>query len=212
MHRRDIMLNDFFKSEFIDKALAIYGFSKTNDYPNFSEELERYSNILKKTKRASGLFNFGETFVQKINIDDINLYVVKWSISAVKKVIKKYSSPERKFTLNSIVHVVDQKHINKSHLDVSLNNKTPIILASYPPMAGKTKFLIIDGNHRVISKHNDGQQEILGYMLEPHEHMEAMVSDIHRTLFKIHFNYLKIASYIGGMISRQELDEILYIL
>lgn len=92
----------------------------------------------------------------------------------------------------------------------ALNNYAPIITASYPPLTTKNKFLIIDGNHRVISKHEAGQTEISGYLLSSDQHLPAMVRSIHRTLYKIHFNYYTIASYIGGIITEEELNESLY--
>lgn len=210
MYRNEIQLNDFFSSEFMEKALRIYGFSKKNDYPSLSQELKRYKSRLKSTPRLSGIFNFGETFIQRIKIDDNNFYVVAWNIGAAKKAIKKINPPLSNFSLNKIIHFVDQRCINESHLGVALNNNAPIIMASYPQMMTKDKVLIIDGNHRVTVKQKDGQKKIPGYILEPDQHLPVMVSEVHRKLYKIHFNYYKIASYIGGIINEKELNEGLY--
>lgn len=210
MHCHDIHLNDFLQSAFMEKALKIYGFSPQNEYPHLSQELKRYRNQLKSTSRLTGLFNFGETFIQKISIDENNSYVVAWSIQTAKKTIKKVNPPLVNFSLNKIINLVDQRCINESHLDVAINNDAPIILASYPQLVAKDKVLIIDGNHRVTSKQKSGQKNIPGYVLEPHQHLPLMLGKIHRRLYKIHFNYYKIASYIGGLISEKELNETLY--
>ena len=211
MHRNHgIQLNDIFRSDFMEKALEIYGFSKKNDYPSLSRELKRYKSRLKIPPKISGFFNFGENFIQKIEIDNNNFYEVTWSILVAKKMIKKYTPPLLEFSLKEIINLVDQRWINESHLSIALNNNAPIIMASYPPMVTKDKVLIIDGNHRVTSKYKDGQKKILGYMLEPQQHLKAMITEAHRRLYKIHANYYKIASYIGGTISEKELNETLY--
>lgn len=117
-------------------------------------------------------FTFGETFARKIKINDDNFYVVAWSISVAKKIIKKFNLALIKLSLNKIINVVDQRYINDSRLGFALNNNASIILASYPSLA-KNKFLIIDGNHRVLSKYQDGQKNIQGYMLEPQHHSQS---------------------------------------
>lgn len=210
MFNGKIQLYDLFDCEFMDTALEIYGLTKKNSYPGLQQLLINYRNRLKKSSKFPSFFNLGETYTNRIKINDRNHYVVVWSIAVAKKVIKKYNPPLCKFSLDEIIHLVDQKYINQSYLDIALNNNAPIITASYPPMVTKNKFLIIDGNHRVISKHKDGQKEILGYMFEPHQHIQAIVTEFCRTLFKIHFNYYKIASYIGGVISDIELEKALY--
>ncbi len=210
MFNGKIQLNDFFDSDFMDTALQLYGLTKKKSYPGLQQVLMNYKNRLKKSSRFPGFFNFGETFTQMIKINDNNFYVVEWSIPVAKKAIKNYDLPLCKFSLDEMIHLVDQKYINKSYLSIALINNSPIFIASYPPAVTKNKFLIIDGNHRVISKHQNGQKEIIGHMFEPYQHLQAMVNDVYRTLYKIHFNYYRIASYVGGVISRKELDETLY--
>lgn len=210
MHRNDIQLNEFFNCEFMDKTLKIYGLSRINDYPDLSQKLKGYKSKLKRLPPVSGIFNFGETFTQKIKIDDNNFYAVAWSIPAAKDLIKKYQPPLDKFSLKKMIKFIDRECINESRLGFALNNNAPIIIASYPSMVTENKFLVIDGNHRVTSKYEDGQREIFGYILQPHQHLQAMVSENHRRLYKIHYNYYQIACYIGGLINEKKLNEALF--
>ena len=60
MPRDEIQLEEFFISEFMDKALKIYGLTKRKEYPNLSLEIEKYKNRLKTPPGLSGIFNFGD--------------------------------------------------------------------------------------------------------------------------------------------------------
>lgn len=210
MLKKKYQLKDFFDLEFMDIALKIHGLKPKNDYPELQQYLITYKNKLKKTPMYPASLKIGEVFRQKISYNDDNYYVVCWSIPKVKKLIAKYQPPLHEFILKEIIHFADQANINESHLDFALNNNAPIFMASYPPLVSKNKTLIIDGNHRVTSKHKNGQKTIPGYLLEPEKHLQAMFGEADRMLFKIHCNYYMIASYIGGVIGKKELEESLY--
>lgn len=210
MANKKCQLNDIFNLEFMDIALERYGLKPKQDYPELQQILITYKNKLEKTPRHSSFLKFGETFTRKIYYNDDNFYLVSWSIRKIKKEIANYEPPLYKFALNEIIHIVDQAGINNSHLGFALNNNAPIFMASYPPLVSKDKFLIIDGNHRVTSKYKNGQQTITAYWLEPEKHLRAMRNELDRILFKIHYNYYMIASYIGGVISKTEVKEALY--
>lgn len=207
MFDKKIHLNDFFNHDFMETSLQLYGFTPTGIYPGLQKILNYYKNELKKSSGLSALLNFKETFIQKIYINDNNFYVIAWRIPVVKKIIKKYNLPLCKFKLDEIIDLVHPQYINKAHLGTALKNNAPIFMVSYPPVLTENKFLLIDGNHRVTSKHIAGQKEISGYILEPEQHLQAMVCKLDQTLFKIHYNYYMIASYIGGVIGVKELQE-----
>lgn len=212
MSNKKYKLKDLFDSEFMNTALNLYSFMPKNNYPELQQVLTTYKNKLKRTPRHSGKLKFGETFTQKIFYNNENFYLVSWSIPKVNKVIAKYEISLCRFALKEIISVVDHAGINKSHLEFARKNNSPIFIASYPPIKNKDKFLIIDGNHRVTSKYENGQETIPGYWLKPEQHIQAMRSELDRILFKIHSNYYMIASYLGGLISKKELDESLYLL
>lgn len=194
----------------MNTVLKLYGLIPKNDYHELNQLLIIYKNKLKKTHKNRGSLKFGETFTQKIYYNDKNFYVISWSIPMVKKVIAQCEPPLYKYALKEIIDIVDNAAINESHLGFALNNNAPIFIASYPPLMAKEKFLIIDGNHRVTSKYKNGQETIHGYWLEPEKHLQTMRSELDRILFKIHCNYFMIVSYIGGIISKNELEEALY--
>ena len=210
MFNKRIRLSGFFDSGFMDRALEIYGWNKVNSFPDLAMTLVTYRQKLKKSYAFPVFFSNEEQYTERIVIDDEKFYFVTWSIPAANRVIEKDNPSLCKFCLKEIVDIVDQRCINKSHLSKALNNHAPIIAASYPPLTTKNKFLIIDGNHRVISKYEAGQTVIPGYLLSPDQHLQAMVRSVHRTLYKIHYNYFTIASYIGGIITEEELNKSLF--
>ncbi|PKM47984.1 MAG: hypothetical protein CVV03_01075 [Firmicutes bacterium HGW-Firmicutes-8] len=210
MFRKKIQLSSLFDSRFMDEALEIYGWSRENNFPELPKILMGYKHKVKRTFGFTDIFNREEHYTEKIVISDRNFYFVTWNIPTAKQIIERDEPPLGEFCLKEIVDIVDLKCINESHLGKALNNEAPIITASYPPLTTKNKFLIIDGNHRVISKYEAGQTVIPGYLLSPDQHIQAMVRSVHRTLYKIHYNYFMIASYIGGVIGEQELRESLY--
>jgi len=212
MFRNKIRLSSLFDSGFMDEALEIYGWSRENSFPNLPKVLLSYKHKVKKTFVFTDIFNREEHYTEKVVIDDKNFYFITWNIPAVKRIIERDNPTLSIFSLKEIVDMVDRRCINKSHLSKALNNEAPIIAASYPPLMTQNKLLIIDGNHRVISKYEAGQTVIPGYLLSPDQHIQAMVRSVHRTLYKIHYNYFMIASYIGGIITEEELNESLYVL
>ncbi|PKM47985.1 MAG: hypothetical protein CVV03_01080 [Firmicutes bacterium HGW-Firmicutes-8] len=212
MFRKKIQLSSLFDSRFMDEALEIYGWSRENSFTDLPKILLSYKHKVKRTFVFTDIFNKEEHYTEKVVIGDKNFYFVTWNIPTAKQIIERDNPPLSIFSLKEIVDIVDRRCINESHLSKALNNDAPIIAASYPPLMTQNKFLIIDGNHRVISKYEAGQTVIPGYLLSPDQHIQAMVRSVHRTLYKIHYNYFMIASYIGGIITEEELNESLYVL
>lgn len=203
--------DNLFNIEYFDTFLKIYGLSTTNTYQELPYKLAAYQRKLKKL-RLNSLFTFssGETYVERIEIDCNNYYHAAWNIGAAKNITQKYKLPVKYLALGKIIKSVDQSCINKNRLDFSLTNNNPILIADYPPAANRPDYIIIDGNHRVTSKFRAGQKEIKGILMSPENHMQAMLGEFHRVLYKIHFNMYLIASYTGGKLIISDLEKQLY--
>lgn len=210
MFYRDIRLGTLFDSSYIDKAMESAGLTRAREYPELSSLLARYKKKLKKSLAYSFPFSYGETYSQCVRIDENNYYQMGWNISSAKKVVKRYKVSVSGLSLNDLVNAVDQQCINRSHLEVALQNNAPIIVALYPPLNTEPRLFIIDGNHRVIAKFEDGQEEISAYVLSPEQHMKALIGAGYKVLYKIHHNYCLIVRYMGGEITTDELVQLIY--
>lgn len=58
----------------------------------------------------------------------------------------------------------------------------------------------MDGVHRLANAYRNEQPEIEAYLFEPHEHMDAMVGELSKNLFKVHHNIVTILNYSIGLV------------
>lgn len=210
MFYRDIRVDTLFDSSYVDKAIESAGLTKAREYPELSSLLGRYQKKLKKSLAYSFPFSYGETYSQCVRIDENNYYQMGWNIASAKKTVKRDRVPVSGVALKDLVNVVDQQYINRSHLEVALQNNAPIIVALYPPLNTEPRIFIIDGNHRVMAKFEAGQDEISAYVLSPEQHMKALIGEGYKVLYKIHHNYCLIVRYMGGEVTTEELAQSLY--
>lgn len=210
MFYRDIQLDTLFDSSYIDKAIESAGLIRTREYPDLSSLLARYQKKLKKSLAYSFPFSYGETYSQCVKIDENNFYQMAWNVALAKKAIKRLEIPVGELSLKDLITVVDQKCINRSHLEVSLQKDAPVIVALYSPLETEPKLFIIDGNHRVTAKFEAGQDKISAFVLTPDQHMKALIGEGYKVLYKIHHNYNLIVRYIGGEMTQEEFEESLY--
>lgn len=208
-----IKIPDLLETEYFDKFLKVAGFSNVRNFENLGNVLAAYKKKLKRSRNnLSFILNSGETYVEKVEIDSNNYYYIAWNIASVKKTIQKHDFPCSRLDLTKVFKAVEKNCINESRLSYSLHNDKPIIIASYPQLTNRQRFVVIDGNHRITARFRDGQKEINGILLSPTYHMPGMVGDFHRTIFKIHHNMYMIASFVGGNIEKDVLEKSLYII
>jgi hypothetical protein len=180
-------------------------------YPGFIELLKKYRQYiisdLEKTEdtKKENLSDSEEEFSCYEQLFYINKFCYKiiWSISNANEIIKKYNIPKKEYKIDELLPLVTESNIVKSHLEKAIDNDKPIIIASCP--ATTAGICVIDGNHRVISKYNNKQNTIEGYLLEPEQHIAAMLLDIHRILYKIHNNIFEILKYMNNEIELEDL-------
>jgi|GEM_PF-4343901 len=92
------------------------------------------------------------------------------------------------FYLPTIAKVVDDSNLNKTHIEKALYNNEPIIVGYHPGIS--PPFVIIDGNHRVASKINMGENYVLGYLLKPTMHLKCMATKLDQALYLTHHNLI----------------------
>ncbi|GAA3650278.1 hypothetical protein [Asaccharospora irregularis] len=136
----------------------------------------------------------GQCYTRTINLQQCS-YEISWSVSKAKDIIKKYNIKEREFKVDKLISLVDRSNIVESHLDTVVNSEEPIIIAFCPIF--QPDLVIIDGNHRVSAKFNSGKDKINAYFLKPNEHMQAMMYNYDRNLYKVHNNINEIIRYMS---------------
>lgn len=201
---------DLFESQFMDRFLAIYGLRPVNNLVGLEDILIQYKA---KLEGVGGFWrSSGQYYCERVMIDKENYYEMIWGIKPANNSIRQNGLDARQLSLESIYPIVDQSCINRKHLDSARRNREPIIVALYPAKVDQPRLYVIDGNHRVVGKYEDGEPFITGYILAQEQHLPAMLTESHRTLYKIHYNYFKIASFIGGIITKAEMVKNLYLL
>lgn len=139
--------------------------------------------------------SLGQCYTRTFELPEKSSYDITWSIPKLKKVIDTYNLPLTTLSLSILVPLVDQTNIVISHLEKALKNDNPVIVVRYP--LSSPSICLVDGNHRVIAKYRAGHPTIQGYLLEPDHHLEAMAFNVHRTLFKFHYNINEIIKYMS---------------
>jgi hypothetical protein len=75
----------------------------------------------------------------------------------------------------------------------------PILAVAYPP---SKSIIVVDGAHRLANLYERKQETIEAYLLEPDEHLQGMVGELPRNLFKIHHNIAAIFNFCEGSTDR----------
>ena len=171
---------------------------------NLKSVLDYYSEVL---QLASGVVKYPKHLDQEFTADfplyKDNYITSKWNITVANELVKEYSIPVTTLCINEVLPSSTVTEVNLSHLDYALKNNNPIIVAEMPQ--SPTKNIVIDGNHRVISRLHKGYHTIDAYVLQPSIHMLAMSSDLYTVLYGIHFNLAFILSYMTGKSTMEDL-------
>jgi len=145
-----------------------------------------------------------QCYTQTFELHEKSNYDITWSIPNLKKAVSTYNLQPTTLSLDTLAPIVDQSNIVSSHLNKALGNEDPILVVRYPMVL--PNLCIVDGNHRVIAKHNAGQTTIQVYLFEPQHHLEAMNYSVHRTLFKVHYNLNEIVKYMSCLNPAEKIE------
>ncbi|MDP1509358.1 hypothetical protein L8C07_01050 [Paenibacillus sp. CMAA1739] len=181
-------LDDFFKK-------------MKNECPKLKSLFDDYRRRLDelKTEQEEPLTDNTEHYMQIIHLTKKSYYTITWNIETLKKVAQRNfpEKPNMNFYLPNLSKCVKKSGIEEKRIPVALNNMEPIIVG-YMSGIQDIPFIIIDGNHRVISKHSKGQEYFHGYLLKPEMHVEAMATNLDKLLYKIHHNINKHLAHLRG--------------
>ena len=175
---------------------------------NLGQEFSNYKKCVKDTLATNVLTINGEVFNQEFFIDEYNYYFINWCIPTAKRLILENQLKPEDIDLKGIIDQVRRNEIDQNYLPFALKNEQPIIVAYYP-LCPQTK-VVIDGNHRVLSKYDAGEQTIKAFDLFPHIHLQAMTSNLDRLLYKIHHNLTWLGESIAGHLSAEDLQRKLF--
>ncbi|MBS4024007.1 MAG: hypothetical protein KGZ79_16580 [Dethiobacter sp.] len=176
---------------------------------NLKYVLDYYSESLQS---ASGAVKYPEHLDQEFTANfplyKDNFITLKWNIAVANELIKEYSISVTTLCINEVLSSSTVTEVNSSHLDYALKNNNPIIVAEMPQ--SPTKNIVIDGNHRVISRLHKSYRAIDAHVLQPSIHMLAMSSDLYCVLFGVYFNLAFLLSYMSGKQTMEELVRGMY--
>jgi hypothetical protein len=144
-----------------------------------------------------------EMYSQKVILPGCQ-YEMVWSVPLAQKVIEQGTAMHMDFFVPAIANYVDASNLKPYHLQTALSNPRPIIVADYPCIRA---LVVIDGNHRVFSRYTAGIRYVEGYRLSPELHMQAMVSDYHRTLYKVNTNLSVILGYMLNSMTMEQVQK-----
>lgn len=163
--------------------------------PNFPSIIEEYRSLIyKDCKHAKDevielirhINPKDEIYNHTFTLPGKAKYFITWSVSELRKSVSKYNLQRTTLPLDKLVPVAHNSFITLSYLDKAVEDEEPILIVKYPMCS--PCFCIADGNHRVMAKYVAGESTIQGYILEPEHHIDAMLFNVHRTLFKVHYN------------------------
>lgn len=159
---------------------------------------------------AKKSFEYADTqiYTQEIHLYNGSFYKLAWSVFRAKQVIQRYQLGQINFFTEILAGAVDRSTLNESYLATAVRNDAPVIVVYFPMKPdNQIPFIIIDGSHRVIGKHRDGQEKIIGYCLNHTQHLEALVSPVQSMIYKIHYNCTLLSGYLLGKLSQTEMEE-----
>lgn len=211
--RESYKLESFFKSLLDRSYFPNHGIRIVQEPANFNEIIHHYDQLLKDVSRTSIWEDYinidseiefialhGQLYTQTMNMADDDFYTIMWDIRKTESIINRDIIKPTILPLEELFIDAKPRHheLTRDYLAVSLKNNAPIIAAWFPMVESRSHVVVIDGNHRVYSKYKAGQQQIPAYILNPNQHTEAMIGDIHRYLFAVFNNITWIFEYMAG--------------
>ncbi|MGO4107889.1 hypothetical protein [Paenibacillus sp. YAF4_2] len=152
----------------------------------------------------SYIFN-DETFTQEVTFSMGDYYRVTWNIEKAKEIIKRDNILAEEFNCEFISQDIDFSSVETERLKFASTNKDPIIVVDYHITNNSTGGLIVvDGNHRVVSRTLRGVKAIKGYKLNRDQQFEALADEFDKCIYKIHSNIHYIMDYMIGRESSSE--------
>lgn len=164
---------------------------------NYKKKLNYYSQSQELIKITKSIFSSNANIFEKvISFENNNFYKMFWNIDNAKAHFKSFQAETYNVKISDIIADVKNQKISIEVLSHAYQNKTPIIIALYPPLSDLP--LVIDGNHRILSRYLKRENSVKAYILEPKSHLQFTTHEIFRLLYTIHYNSTIIFQYVNG--------------
>lgn len=216
--KNNLVKEDIFKMDtFLENVKMLKGIEKLqkiNEYHNLDNMIESYKIKLDETfMHHDG--NLGNIILKRVGknpyqrtIDlpfEGEYYNLIWNVEKLVEVINENKIKPRWFSVTKLMKVVDKEGINEFALDNAKGNKMPIIVGYFSQL--NPSYIVLDGNHRVMSRYQRHKCFIKGYELLPQYLAKGLAGDIFKDLFFMHLNIYTVLTYIVGKISEKQLRE-----
>ncbi|WP_144553369.1 hypothetical protein [Bacillus sp. X1(2014)] len=176
----------------------LYEVKQIHSYP-IIETIEHYENIINSSSIGRPIKPGDYTF--KMNLRNGDFYDINWDIQKVKRVIRKKRVKSKQINIKPLLNYIDSSGIDISALSSAFQNTEPIIIGQMAPdLLPPRGEVILDGNHRVYSRHQKGINNVSAFIVPFEEHIKAVTGDIYKNLVKINFNLILIMKYMTGFI------------
>ncbi|MDF2064948.1 hypothetical protein [Bacillus sp. Cr_A10] len=199
------------------------GIEIKNDYPELPYLISKYKKRITEASKTPSLEGLkvprnGEVLSELLNTkspqyfeqiiilpvgDDY--YTVCWSVQKAKEVIKRHNIQLINFITKVVADGVPPGAVNTAYLEQALINNEPVIVIKYPLFSTRTQFIVIDGNHRIISRLQNGDKYVKGYLIDSELQNEALAGELDRILYVVHYNICAIINYVIGDITKSQL-------
>lgn len=168
-------------------------------FNKYKEELEWFESKINSLPKTFNRTMDGRQYYHRDFYLDNNAkygFEIEWDINVANELIQKNKLQAVNFKVGEFINYINPRDLNQKILRDPSINPEPIIVMHYDPI---NLFVPIDGNHRVYKTHKINPNKLIeGYLLSPDIHIQAMVCDLHRTLYKLHHNISVINNFVVG--------------
>ena len=194
-------LDNYLTKDYIYKNLSK---PPINKLPEIDNILFKIKNFLEENAFSNSFVGHGQQYSYTHRFPNGDFYEIKWDIDIAKIIIKEEKLTIENLSVNKLALTISEDAIIPSYLTQALNNEKPIIVAY---LYSLDCFVVLDGNHRIISRFKDNRSSVKGYILHPQQHFVAMVDDTSRAIYLSTVAIKFIADFLIGSILKEELME-----
>lgn len=185
-----------------------FGFPIVRPFPHLASIAARYGELsARMTPEFTYLPKGQQFFVQDVYMDssDDYKYELIWDIHKAQQLIQQHQLPVHTIDVADILPSIDSRTLNAAYLSIQkAQDATPIILAEFTLI---NEMIIIDGNHRLFSRHQYRTGSNIPCYLLPHDIMiQALADPKFVQLYQMHHNLTVMANYMFGNIPQVSYD------
>ncbi len=115
---------------------------------------------------------------------------IHWSIDRIRSIIQEHEISPIQVNVKDYIQYVDGTNIAQKYKGEY--QTTPIVVLRIED----DSYIVVDGNHRLNNSFTRGEESILAYILDPREHINAIITEFGKILYKVYINTFKIEQLI----------------